>query len=306
MTPFRAEVAILIPCHNEEKSIGILLSELIKIFNTNQIFVGLNACTDKTGEIVKKFDVNTISENRLGKGNIVRTLFESVESKIYILLDGDATYGTERILEALQYFSQERLTMLIGKRVLEHENIYPRGHLIGNKVMTFFTNFFLGTRISDSLSGFRIFSRGFVKTFTLRSEGFEIESDFNSHAAELKGRISEFPVRYSRRPEGSFSKLSTFSDGFRITRRIIKLSFRVKPLQSFIMLSLPWLFASVFGIYRSLNSYFQTGEIPNYPSLIGGVSSFQVFLLLVTCGIIIDRNLRYKSEIIQIFSRTMH
>ena len=305
-TKYKVDFAVLIPCHNEEKSIGKVLLELTLIFKPDSIFVGLNACSDKTLEIAKKFNVVTISNNSIGKGNMVRTLFESIDAKTYLLIDGDSTYSTEKVLDAIEYFNEKSLMMLIGKRITSDNKIFRKGHFFGNKLMTIFSNFFLGTKITDSLSGFRILSETFVKTFNSSSKGFEIESDFNSHASVIGGLVSEYPIKYFKRPQGSFSKLRTFSDGIKIATNILRLGFRVRPLQSFIIISLPWLFLAIFGIVRSLNQYFKSGEIPNYPSLIGGVGSFLVFSLLVTCGIIVNRMLIYKSEVIKVFARNFN
>src|SRR6516164_9464540 len=216
-------VAVLVPCYNEEKAIRQVIEGFRAALPEATIYVYDNNSSDRTIEVARAAGAVVRREVHQGKGHVVRRMFADVEAEVYVLVDGDATYDAPSSRMMVEQLLAENLDMVVGARAERAEKTYRRGHRTGNRLLTGFVARALGRPVGDMLSGFRVFSRRFVKSFPALSRGFEIETEFTVHALELDLPIAEVPTPYYARPEGSQSKLSTWYDGFRILRTIIKL-----------------------------------------------------------------------------------
>ena len=290
------DVAVLIPCFNEEKTIGSVIFDFKKYIPSATIYVYDNNSMDNTiaealsaGAIVRR-------ETLQGKGNVVRRMFADIDADIYIIVDGDSTYQHEMACELIKILLDGPFDMVNAARITQDHKAYRFGHSFGNKLLTFLVAKIFDSRIKDMLSGYRVFSRRFAKSFPCISEGFEIETKLTIHALSLRMPLVEIDTKYYARPEGSFSKLSTYKDGLRILRMIIALIRKEKPLLFFNTIS-----ALFFSISLGLGvpivlEFFATGLVPRFPTAILAVSLMLSALLSLVCGLILDTVTRGRWE----------
>lgn len=295
-------VAVLVPCHNEEATVERVVAEFRAALPDATIVVCDNASTDRTGELARAAGAVVITEDRPGKGMAVRRLFADVEADVYLMVDGDATYEAAAAPELVRCVVEDGCDMVNGARVSDVVDTaaYRRGHRLGNAVLTWIFRGLFHLPLKDTLTGYRAFSRRFVKSFPSASEGFEIEAELNAHAALLGVPVAEIQTAYLARPEGSVSKLSTYRDGIRILRLNLRLFRDARPLMSFSVLGLPWMLAALVLILVPVDEYLRTGLVLRFPSLIAGVGSFLVALNLWTAGIIMQRVTRNRAEVVRL------
>ena len=280
-------VAIVIPCYNEELTVATVVSDAKKYVPDASVYVYDNNSTDKTSEIAKAAGAIVRSEKRQGKGNVIRRAFGELTEDVILIVDGDSTYDLSKAPEALKKFKEDNLDYLNIKRISNLEDAYPFGHRFGNKLLTGAIQCIFGHQISDMLSGYKIFSRRFVKSFPISSNGFEIETEVTVHALELNVAIDEISAPYGERPEGSESKLSTVKDGFLVGLTILRLIQLERPFIFYTVLALFfWIISLIIG-YPVIAEYTSTGLVPRLPSAILagflgilGAMNFMVALIL--------------------------
>ena len=281
-------VAVLIPCHNEAETISQVVAEFVSILPKASVYVYDNCSSDDTQSCAKKAGAIVRTENNKGKGNVVRRMFADIEADFYILVDGDLTYDSKVAPEMLNYLIEEDIDMLNIARIGNKES-YRAGHRLGNFLLTKTVQFIFGSGLNDMLSGYRVFSRRFVKTFPARSNGFEIETEFAVHSLEMKIPIGEYPAKYIDRPSGSVSKLSTYQDGLKILLMISRLFFLVKPITSFSLISILFAISSIsIGWIQVLKPLLLDGEITKYPSVILSSSLMILSIFFFMIGIVIN------------------
>ena len=281
-------VAVLVPCHNEAASIAGVISEFRRHLPEAEIYVYDNNSKDETVRLASGAGAIVRSEPLQGKGNVVRRMFSDVEADVYVLVDGDGTYDAASAPEMVRVLLRDRLDMVNGARVSSERDAYRRGHRTGNLVLSGMVARIFGNRITDMLSGYRVFSRRFVKSFPALSSGFEIETELTVHALELRVPLAEVPTRYGERVAGAASKLRTYKDGLRILRTIVWLIKQERPLQVFSIASL-LLFSSGIGFFIPvLIEYERTGMVPRLPTAILSMGLVLLSFLLLGCGLILD------------------
>jgi glycosyltransferase involved in cell wall biosynthesis len=209
MTPPSIRIAVLVPCFNEEAAVATVVAGFQKALPSAEIFVYDNNSTDRTIAVARAAGAQVRSERRQGKGHVVRRMFADIDADVYVLVDGDATYDAASAPRMIDALLSERLDMVVGLRVDQAAAAYRRGHRTGNRMLTGFLASVFGQAFKDILSGYRVFSRRFVKSFPVLSDGFEIETELSVHALELALPVAELETPYYARPEGSFSKLNT-------------------------------------------------------------------------------------------------
>ena len=287
MTDYK-NIAILIPCHNEAETVKQVVTDFISEFQSSLVYVYDNCSTDNTQQIARDAGAIVRIENSKGKGNVVRRMFADVEADFYILVDGDHTYDSKVAPEMLKKLIDQDIDMLNIARI-GNDHSYRAGHRLGNIMLTKTVKFIFGSGLNDMLSGYRVFSRRFVKTFPARSNGFEIETEFAVHSLEMKIPIGESSAEYIERPSGSVSKLSTYSDGFKILLMITRLFFLVRPIASFSIIAILFAFASVaVGWVQVLRPLLDDGMITKYPSVILSSSLMILSIFFFMIGIVIN------------------
>ncbi|HUY80403.1 MAG TPA: glycosyltransferase [Acidobacteriaceae bacterium] len=281
-------LAVLIPCHNEGTSIASVVSDFRRYLPEAEIYVYDNNSNDDTGLLASGSGAHVRREVLQGKGHVVRRMFSDVDADIYVLVDGDGTYDAASAPGMIRMLLQNRLDMVNGARVNSDRGAYRRGHRTGNLVLSGVVARIFGGRITDMLSGYRVFSRRFVKSFPALSSGFEIETELTVHALELRVPLGEMPTPYRERAEGGASKLRTYSDGLRILRTIVWLIKQERPLQFF---SIAFLMLFLLGVTLSipvLLEYQRTGMVPRFPTAILSMGIVLLSFLSLACGLILD------------------
>ncbi len=291
-----ARIAVFLPCLNEATTIGPLVEGFRAALPGARIVVCDNRSTDATAERARAAGAEVMEVSRRGKGNVVGTAFADIEADVYVMADGDGTYDPADAPALVRRLLDERLDMVIGRREGVTENAGRAGHAFGNRLFNAIFRSIFGQGFEDILSGYRVFSRRFAKSFPALSTGFEIETELSVHALQLRLPVAEMPVRYGTRPDGSSSKLSTLHDGVRILSAFMLLMKEVKPLTFFGALSLAALFtAFAFGV-PVLNEYFATGLVPRMPTWMLTVALIILAFLMFTCGLILDSVARGRLE----------
>ena len=283
-----AEVAVLIPCYNEEASIGIVVREFRAALPNATVYVYDNNSSDRTVEIATEAGAVVRREAQQGKGNVMRRMFADVDAHYYVLVDGDSTYEAAAAPRLLKTLMQKNLDMVTGCRVTNIEEAYRPGHKFGNWALTGLVRWVFGNRIRDMLSGYRVFSRRFVKSFPALSRGFEIETELTVHALELRMPIADEETAYVDRPPGSESKLSTFRDGFRIFWLILILIKEERPLPFFAAITVGLLILSSILGYPIIAEFIQTGLVPRFPTAILVAAIVVISVLSFFAGLILD------------------
>jgi len=290
-------IAVLLPCYNEDAAIAQTVAGFRAALPTATIYVYDNNSKDRTIEVARAAGAVVRSERMQGKGNVVRRMFADVDADIYVMADGDATYDAEAAPQLVQRLVDEQLDMVVGSRVTQHDAAYRRGHVMGNKLLTGMLAKLFGRSFTDILSGYRVFSRRFVKSFPVLSGGFEIETEISVHALELRMPVGEVETRYFARPEGSASKLSTYSDGFRILNTIVTLYRIERPLLFFGAIGgLLALLALMLGIPLAI-TYYHTHLVPRLPTAIMATGLIILAALCFFAGLILDTVVRGRREV---------
>ncbi|WP_306591702.1 glycosyltransferase [Geothrix sp. 21YS21S-4] len=295
--PLPLRIAVLIPCFNEEAAIGQVVADFRRALPGATIHVYDNNSTDRTVEVARAAGAFVGTETAQGKGHVVRRMFADIDADVYLMVDGDATYDAASAPRLVERLVGESMDMVVGSRTEMAREAYRKGHRFGNRLLTGAVRVLFGQRFTDILSGYRAFSRRFVKSFPALSGGFEIETELTVHALELSMPVAEVPTPYGARPEGSASKLRTYADGLRILRLIAALYRNEKPLQFFSILAGLLAAAAVALSVPVFLTYFATGLVPRFPTAILCTGLMTVSALGFTCGLILDTVTRGRKEL---------
>jgi glycosyltransferase involved in cell wall biosynthesis len=293
---YKQHIAVLIPCYNEEVAIKAVIRDFRAALPEADIFVFDNNSTDRTIEIARAEGVKVCRVLLQGKGNVVRRMFADVEADAYVLVDGDDTYHAATAQTMVERLFAENLDMVVGRRVTDEVAAYRSGHRMGNWLLTNFVSLLFGRAFTDILSGYRVFSRRFVKSFPALASGFEIETELTVHALELQMAIDEIETPYKSRPEGSISKLNTYRDGIRILLTILKLFRQERPLAFFGGIGAILGAASIFLSIPLFLTFAETGLVPRFPTAILVTGMMLVSFLSLACGLILDTVTRGRQE----------
>lgn len=296
MTILSARIAVLIPCYNEEVAIGQTVAGFRKALPTAAIYVYDNNSKDRTVERAANAGAIVRSETLQGKGHVVRRMFSDIDADVYVMADGDATYDPTTAAAMIERLISQDLDMVVGRRVHKQTEAYRAGHVLGNKMLTGFLTSLFGRRFTDILSGYRVFSRRYVKSFPALATGFETETELTVHALTLSLPIAEMDTNYFTRPEGSVSKLATYRDGFRILRVMLTLLKNERPSFFFGVIALLLALASVGLAVPLVTTYFETGLVPRFPTAILSASIMLLAFLSMVCGLILDTVTRGRRE----------
>lgn len=288
-------IAVLIPCFNEEAAIGKVVADFRAALPEATIHVYDNNSTDGTAAAARAAGAVVRRETLQGKGHVVRRMFADVEADIYVLVDGDDTYEAAAAPRMVRLLREQGLDMVNGARS-GGEAAYRPGHRFGNRVLTGLVAAVFGNRVRDLLSGYRVFSRRFVKSFPALAGGFETETEFTVHALELGMPIGEVPTAYKERPPGSASKLNTIRDGVRILRTILVLVKEERPLPFFGFAALVLLVAGLGLFVPVLLTYLETGLVPRLPTAVLSLGLVVLSFLSLACGLILDTVTRGRKE----------
>jgi glycosyltransferase involved in cell wall biosynthesis len=292
----KPSLAVLIPCLNEAVAIAGVIGDFQRSLPDAIIFVYDNGSSDGTVEVALAAGAVVRVEPLRGKGNVMRRMFADVEADVYVLVDGDDTYDASRAPELVELLVSRSLDMVNAARKSEVKQAYRTGHRFGNALLTNLVTFAFGNRLTDLLSGYRVFSRRFVKSFPALAAGFEIETELSIHALQLRMPISELTIAYKERPHGSTSKLSTYKDGFRILRTIVYLVKEEKPFAFFSFI------AGAIGLLSLglgvpvIADFMRTGLVPRFPTALLAAALMILSFLAFTCGLILDTVSRGRVE----------
>jgi glycosyltransferase involved in cell wall biosynthesis len=293
------KTVVIIPCYNEALTIGKVVREFRRELPGSPIYVGDNNSTDDTATIAAEAGAIVVPVYRQGKGAAVRTLFREIDADIYVLVDGDDTYPASAVHKLIEPIIAGRADMTVGDRHTSggygRENKRPF-HGLGNTFVTHSINLLFRCRLTDIMSGYRAFDRIFLKNFAVLTDGFELETAMTLHALEKRFDIIEVPIEYRDRPPNSFSKLRTFSDGFRVLRTILWLFKDTKPLIFFLFLSVLFSAASVFSGLPVVIEFMKTGGVHKLPSAIFACGLAVISGLMMTCGFILDTIVKLHRE----------
>ena len=294
------KLAILIPCYNEEAAIPHVVKDFQKTLPHADIYVYDNNSSDNTTQAAKKAGAIVRFEPLQGKGNVVRRMFSDIDADVYLMIDGDGSYDIPSAPKMIQMLQDHNLDMVVGTRD-DSKDVHRTGHAFGNTVFNLILKICFGGKFSDIFSGYRVFSRRFVKSFPALTRGFDIESEISIHSLELNLPCAEIPTPFHERFEGTHSKLSTFKDGFKILWRIISLLKEVRPFYLFGMIAL--LFALVgAGLFVPIfQQYLKSGLVPRIPTMIVITGIFVIAALNLFTGIILGSMSSTKREIKKLF-----
>jgi glycosyltransferase involved in cell wall biosynthesis len=290
-------VAVIVPCYNEAVAIPKVIADLRAALPEARIYVFDNNSKDGTAAVARAAGAEVRRENLQGKGHVVRRAFADVEADIYVLVDGDDTYDAAAAPAMIDLLVADHLDMVNGARVTDIAAAYRPGHQLGNLVLTGLVRMVFGDRISDMLSGYRVFSRRFVKSFPSLASGFETETEFTVHALDLKMPVGEIVTKYKDRPVGSVSKLRTYSDGLRILRTIVVLVKEERPLQFFTTMAAILAALGLLVGVRVVLDYIATGLVPRLPSAILATALEMLSFLSLASGLILDSVSRARKEV---------
>ena len=291
------KIAVLVPCYNEERTVAQVVRDFRAALPSAKIYVYDNNSRDQT--IARATEAGAIvrGETLQGKGNVVRRMFADIDADVYVMIDGDATYHAPSAPKLVDKLIDERMDMVVGARVDTEVAAYRPGHRFGNKMLTGCVAQLFGERFKDILSGYRVFSRRYVKSFPALAKGFETETELTVHALELRMPVAELPTPYGARPEGSTSKLSTYRDGWRILMLILRLFREERPLQFF-----GYLFGALFVLSLLISipvvvTYVETGLVPRLPTAVLATGVMLLAFLSLVCGLILDTVTRGRREL---------
>jgi len=292
----RYEVAVLVPCYNEGRAIGKVVAEFRAALPHATVYVYDNNSDDNTAAAARDAGAVVRREFHQGKGHVVRRMFNDVEADVYVLVDGDATYDAPSAPKMIAKLLDDHLDMVVATRVDHDVKAYRRGHRTGNLLLTALVAHIFGRAFTDILSGYRVFSRRFVKSFPILSGGFEIETELTVHALELELPVDELATPYYSRPPGSTSKLSTWHDGFRILRTVMRLYRAERPLSLFGTGAIALALVSISLAVPIFITYVQEGLVPRLPTAVLSTGLMLLAFLSLACGLILDTVTRGRRE----------
>ena len=298
----KSKIAVLIPCYNEGKTIEKVVKDYKKALPEADIYVYDNNSTDDTAKIAENAGAIVKHEYRQGKGNVIRSMFRQIDADCYIMVDGDDTYPAENAREMCNLVLDKKADMVVGDRLSSTyftENKRPF-HNFGNRIVRFLINKLFKNNIKDIMTGYRAFSKEFVKTYPVLSKGFEIETEMTIHAVDKNFLIKEVPVAYRDRPVGSVSKLNTYRDGFKVLKMIATLFKEYKPFFFFNIISIVLALISLLFIVPVFQEYFETGLVLRFPTLIVGGFIMLSALLSFICGVILDVIVKKHKQLYEI------
>ena len=289
-------IAVLIPCHNEAVAITGVVQSFRAALPEASIYVYDNNSTDNTVQAAQAAGARVGHETRQGKGHVVRRMFADIEADIYLLVDGDGTYHAPSAPALIAHLTNNQLDMVTGVRVHQAQAAYRPGHVLGNVLLTGLVSRLFGARLGDMLSGYRVFSRRFVKSFPALAGGFETETEFTVHALQLGMPVGELPTPYVERPAGSASKLRTYRDGARILRLILLLVKDERPIPFFSGLAaLLFILGIILGTPVVIH-FLHTGLVPRLPTALAATALVLLSFLSLACGLILDSVARGRRE----------
>ena len=290
-------IAVLLPCRNEEPTIAEVVRNFRQALPESTVYVYDNASSDATAERATEAGATVRHEPIAGKGNVVRRMFADIDADIYLMADGDGTYDAACARRMIDKLIDETLDLVVGARWESGSgSAYRTGHKVGNVTLTLFVGWLFGSRFTDILSGYRVFSRRFVKSFPALATGFEIETEIAIHALELKMPVGEITAPYKSRPSGSTSKLSTWQDGLRIFATIVFLFKEVRPFKFFGVLCAALVLLAMGLAYPVFATYLDSGLVPRVPTAILATGTMLLAFIALTSGIILDSVSRGRRE----------
>lgn len=293
-------IAVIVPCYNESVAITQVVHGFRRSLPSAQIWVFDNNSTDGTAAVARAAGATVRTVALQGKGHVVRRMFADVDADIYVMVDGDATYDADAAPALIRLLCEQGLDMVVGARKHQDPAAYRTGHTWGNHMLTDCVAWLFGRSCTDMLSGYRVFSRRFAKCFPALSSGFETETELTVHALGLRMPVAEMETLYSARPEGSFSKLSTFRDGWRILSTVGLLMRTERPLAFFGAAALV-LLALALGLGAPLfATYLETGQVPRFPTAILSTGLVMLSMLSLVCGLVLDTVSRARREVKQL------
>jgi len=295
------KIAVLLPCYNEEAAIAKTVAGFRAALPGATIYVYDNNSRDRTRQVAAEAGALVRSERQQGKGHVVRRMFADIDADVYVMADGDLTYDPSAAPQMVDLLLAEQLDMIVGTRRHEEKEAYRGGHVLGNKLFTGLLSGLFGRSFSDIFSGYRVFSRRFVKSFPVLSSGFEIETEMSVHALELRMPVGEVETIYLARPEGSQSKLSTFSDGWRILKTIITLYRIERPVLFYGGIGALLLALAVVLAVPLVITYLNTGLVPRFPTAILVTGITIVAVLCFFAGLILDTVTRGRREVRRLY-----
>jgi glycosyltransferase involved in cell wall biosynthesis len=282
------DIAVLVPCFNESAAIAKVVADFRVALPTATVYVYDNNSTDETQAVAAAAGAEVRREGRRGKGNVVRRMFQDIEADVYVMVDGDDTYEAAVAPDLVAALVDGNLDMLVGKRVETHVEAYRAGHRLGNAVLTGLVGRLFGSQIDDMLSGYRVFSRRFVKSFPSSSREFEIETELTVHALQMRMDVAEIPTKYKERPVGSVSKLRTFRDGWRILVTIMNLMRNERPLLFFFLVGFVCFAVAVALGIPIVIDYNRTGLVPRLPTAVLCSALGIISVVCAATGLILD------------------
>lgn len=290
------QIAVLVPCLNEQAAIAKVVQDFLAELPDALIFVYDNGSTDGTIDAARAAGAIVRSEPLRGKGNVMRRMFADIEADIYVLVDGDNTYHAPSVRELINLLVSDSLDMVNGARDEQHHDAYRAGHRFGNRMLSGLVAWFFGKRFKDMLSGYRIMSRRFVKSFPALADGFEIETELTVHALQLRLPIAERLTPYRERPPASSSKLRTIPDGIRIVKLILRLIREERPLEFFSWVSVLLFALALIAGVPVVMEYLRTGLVPREPTAILATGLMLLSFLSFCCGLILATVTRGRIE----------
>ena len=290
-------IAVLLPCYNEEAAIAATVEGFRNALPGATIYVYDNNSRDSTREAAAKAGAVVRTERQQGKGHVVRRMFADIDADVYVMADGDLTYDPQAAPKMVDMLIGEQLDMVVGTRRHEAKQAYRGGHVMGNRLFTGLLSRLFGRSFSDIFSGYRVFSRRYVKSFPVLSQGFEIETEMSVHALELRMPVGEIETSYAARPEGSHSKLSTWGDGWRILKTIVTLYRIERPVLFFGSIGALLLAAAIVLSIPLVITYLNTGLVPRFPTAILVTGMTVIAVLCFFTGLILDTVTRGRREV---------
>lgn len=290
------QIAVLVPCFNEAAAIEKVVRDFRAALPTAKVYVYDNASTDDTAAIAERAGAVVRRELRRGKGNVVSRMFQDIEADVYVMVDGDDTYQAAKAPALVDRLVRDQLDMVVGRRVETHQAAYRAGHRLGNRVLTGLVSWLFNARLADMLSGYRVFSRRFVKSFPALSREFEIETELTVHAMQMRMAIAEVDTDYKERPSGSTSKLRTFRDGWRILLAIMNLMRNERPLMFFSLVAALLLAIAIALGIPVLTHYLDTGLVPRMPTALLCTGLVVISVMCVATGLVLDLTAHVRRE----------
>jgi glycosyltransferase involved in cell wall biosynthesis len=294
--PSRPSIAVLVPCFNEEAAIAEVVAGFRAALPEAAIYIYDNNSTDRTAELAGAAGAIVRREGRQGKGNVVRRMFADVDADVFVLVDGDATYDAASARALVGRLTEDRLDMVVAARIDREEAAFRAGHRLGNRLFSAFVALVFGATFTDILSGYRAFSRRFVKSFPVLSRGFEIEIELTVHALELELPVAEITTPYYARPQGSASKLNTWRDGFRILATLVNLYRTERPLAFFSAIGAALAAISVVLAIPIFATFLREGIVPRFPTAILSTGLMLLAFLFAIAGLILDTVTKGRRE----------